>query len=314
MQVAVIIPTYNRSALVSRAVESVLRQTADDIEIVVVDDGSTDGTRQIIESIAAQSRFPIRYLWKPNGGCASARNVGLRETHADAFLFLDSDDALLPEAVASLTEVLEQAQADFVYSPTVEVITGRERFVLLPVSAGRPEDIAVAHFFDGSVRNGAVLFRHHVLERAGLVDESLRYNEDSDFFQRVSISFKAAYCPVATVEHYHHAGNKSSNRVAIYRAMITSAQRILDSNPSFRRRLGASAEKRLAQLQGNLVFALITTARYEEAREMLRTMSGPTAVVARIAIGLRWRWPVLAVELVRKVRRRLVRELSRFSI
>src|SRR6476619_3196714 len=100
MKVSVIIPTYNRCDLVRRAVTSALGQTGAQIDILVVDDGSTDSTRDEIERIAHDSPVPMRYIWKSNGGCASARNVGLREATGEAFIFLDSDDVFDPHAIA----------------------------------------------------------------------------------------------------------------------------------------------------------------------------------------------------------------------
>src|SRR5215212_7819134 len=104
MKVSIIIPTYNRCDLVGRAVASALAQTNCAIDIIVVDDGSTDSTREEMERIAQHSAFPMRYIWKPNGGCASARNVGLREATGDAFIFLDSDDVLVSDAISSLAK------------------------------------------------------------------------------------------------------------------------------------------------------------------------------------------------------------------
>jgi len=88
-KVSVIIPTYNRSKLVKEAVESVLAQTFKDFEVIVVDDGSTDDTRSIIEAIK-DSR--LRYFYKENGGVSAARNLGLQRAKGDFICFLDSDD------------------------------------------------------------------------------------------------------------------------------------------------------------------------------------------------------------------------------
>jgi glycosyltransferase involved in cell wall biosynthesis len=306
MKVSVIIPTYNRCDLVRRAVTSALGQTGAQIDIVVVDDGSTDSTREEVERIAQHSPLPIRYIWKSNGGCASARNVGLREVTGEAFIFLDSDDVFDSQAIASLVNALEKTGADFAYSPATEVFPDGKERLNFPVAAEKPEELAAAYFMYPNVRNGAVLFRRYVIDEVGYLDDSLRHNEDTDYLQRVAIKCKAAYSPAPTVRVYHHGANKSSNRIALHRALITSVQRILDGNPSFRSRLGGLAERRLNQLRSRLVFAVIMSGNYEEARQELAAVHGPMALVATLAIATRSRWPVVFVEFLTRIRTKLV--------
>jgi len=88
VRVSVVIPTYNRAARVPSAIESVLRQGVDDLEIVVVDDGSTDDT----ESVVARYGAVVRYVRQPNRGVGAARNAGMRHATGDVVAFLDSDD------------------------------------------------------------------------------------------------------------------------------------------------------------------------------------------------------------------------------
>ena len=100
--VSVVIPTYQRRGLVRRAVASVLGQTFQDFELIVVDDGSTDGTGDALEGIDER----IRYTRQENRGVAAARNVGIRLARGEIIAFLDSDDRWLPDHLAVLTEVL----------------------------------------------------------------------------------------------------------------------------------------------------------------------------------------------------------------
>ena len=92
-KISVIIPTYNRSSLLKQAIDSVLQQTFNDFEVIVVDDGSTDDTRDVIKQIGDER---IRYFYKDNGGASSARNLGLIKAQGEYISFLDSDD-LWPE-------------------------------------------------------------------------------------------------------------------------------------------------------------------------------------------------------------------------
>ena len=113
---SVIIPTYNRADLVKQAVDSVLRQTVSDYEIIVVDDGSTDHTRQVLESVTP----PVRYLFQKNRGFAAARNRGIAESRGEYLAFLDSDDLFEPR-------LLEAVLATFEAHPEAGAVCSAER-------------------------------------------------------------------------------------------------------------------------------------------------------------------------------------------
>ncbi len=92
-------PTFNRSQTLARAYESLRLQTFRDFEWLVVDDGSADGTRELIEKWQTESGFPIRYIYQENQGKPAAFNRGVREAQGELFLTLDSDDACVPQAL-----------------------------------------------------------------------------------------------------------------------------------------------------------------------------------------------------------------------
>ncbi len=306
--VAVIIPTYNRCSTLERCLNSLEQQTFADLEVVVVDDGSTDDTGALVARLAGSSRLDLRYVRQPNRGCAAARNTGLRESCSELFLFLDSDDALEPQAIASLAAELDRSGADYVYSPAIEVYPDGMVAPNSPVAAGRPEDFAVEHFLDPNVRNGAVMFRRQLLDRVGWVNESMRYNEDSDFVQRYSLIGRAAYCDVPTVRHYHHAGNKSANRVRIYGALLDSCERILADNPGFLGRLGHRADARLDEIRRLSLESLILAGDFAAAATLAPKVDD-LPWPDRLALAWRLRMPVVVAQAVRSslaaVRRRM---------
>src|SRR6267143_1280624 len=86
--ISVIIPTYNRERFVIKAIDSILNQTVKDYEIIVIDDGSTDGTRTALEAYSKK----IRYIYQENAGVSSARNAGIKKAQGEWMAFLDSDD------------------------------------------------------------------------------------------------------------------------------------------------------------------------------------------------------------------------------
>ncbi len=103
--VSVIIPTYNRAELVCNAIDSVIQQQVDNVEIVVVDDGSTDNTEQTL----AKYGDSIRYIYQENTGLVGARNTGIRQSSGDWISFLDSDDVWLPNKLKVQLEELERS-------------------------------------------------------------------------------------------------------------------------------------------------------------------------------------------------------------
>ena len=109
--------TYNRAHTLSRVYESLQAQTLRDFEWLVVDDGSTDGSRALVAGWAAQAAFPIRYVYQPNAGKPAAFNRGVLEARGDLFLNLDSDDACMPTALERLlhhwTAIPEQQRTGF---------------------------------------------------------------------------------------------------------------------------------------------------------------------------------------------------------
>jgi glycosyltransferase involved in cell wall biosynthesis len=103
---SIIIPTYNRAWCIERAIESVLRQDFQDWEMIIIDDGSTDNTRNVIKKYLKNSK--IKYFYKENGGVGSARNFGIEESHGEVFVFFDSDDTLIDKALEKVYEYLNK--------------------------------------------------------------------------------------------------------------------------------------------------------------------------------------------------------------
>jgi len=170
--ISVIVPAYNMARFLPEAIASIRAQRWEPLEILVVDDGSTDETPAIAQTLEA-----VRLIRKPNGGAASARNFGLQEAHGEWISFLDADDLWPPEKLARLAPRLA---AD----PSLDVATGRIRYVpmegalWLDYRFERPDN-TVSH-----IHLGAALYRRRAFERIGGFDESLRVGDDQDWFLR----------------------------------------------------------------------------------------------------------------------------------
>jgi glycosyltransferase involved in cell wall biosynthesis len=290
--VSVIVPTYERAQIIKPTLKSILNQNYPNVELIVIDDGSTDNTQEIINDIATEYSRVINYYKKENGGCASARNLGMEIATGDYIVFLDSDDCLVQNALVSLVDTLEKNDADFVYSPAIEVYKDGVEIINLPVAAGRPENFSHDHFLNTNVRTGSWLFKREILKTVDKQDVDLRYNEDSDFLQRVAIKRIAAYLDFPTVKIFHHDDNKSNNRVEIYKALLKSTNKIISAFPEFADSLGTNVDARIEQIKIDLIKALVFSGCFIEANDIANSGNFMLSLGIRTSLLLHSKTPL----------------------
>lgn len=180
--VSVIIPTYNRAHVLGRAVDSVLAQTYSPVEVVVVDDGSTDTTPELLAGYGDR----IRVLTQENAGVSAARNLGIRESRGDFIALLDSDDAWTPDKLAVQMEVMA-GDPGILICQTEEVWIRNGRRVNPKVKHKKPSGM----IFEPSLKlclvsPSAVMMRRNLFELKGMFNETFPVCEDYDLWLRVS--------------------------------------------------------------------------------------------------------------------------------
>ena len=182
-KVSVIIPTYNRQYIIVKTIESVLNQSKQDLEVIVVDDGSSDDTRGVVESLN-DSR--VRYFYKTNGGAASARNFGLSKAMGEYVAFLDSDDSWPENYLEVMLSYLQRNGAfGAAYSP-ITILYPDGSITSRRTTDGKSGWITVDLFKRGFISPAASVFRSSVWKDF-YFDEALRTSEDSDAFLRLSM-------------------------------------------------------------------------------------------------------------------------------
>ena len=201
--VSVILPTYNRADLLPRAIQSVISQTLTDWELIVVDDGSTDHTRDIV---AAYSDSRIRYIWQENQERSVARNTGLRASHAACISFLDSDDEYLPHKLELQMAVLEsRPDIGMVLSGWVDVdnkgdVLGTHSPWLV---YGEGQIALGTWLLSGPEHFCAALVRRVWLERVGGFDPQLNRAEDVDlWFRMIKAGCQTVWAPCQGFRFY----------------------------------------------------------------------------------------------------------------
>lgn len=204
--ISVIVTTYNRPSMTREAIDSALAQTHDDFEVIVVDDGSTDETPQVM----AEYGDRIRYIRKENGGVASARNVGIEAAKGDLIAFLDDDDIWLPEKLA-----VQQAYADA--HPEVGLIyTDCTRFNEHgPARDPKGRTQLSGWVFKEFVEKYFVIFSTIVvprkaIEQIGNFDEEYLRGDDVDFMGRVLEHYPAGYIDQKLIRRRKYARPKSA--------------------------------------------------------------------------------------------------------
>lgn len=186
-QVSVVVPAYNVSSYIEEALVSLERQSFQEFEVLVVDDGSTDGTADVVKPFCQRdSRF--RLLQKPNGGLSSARNYGIRHACTEYIALLDGDDVYEPDKLANHVAILDRtADVGVVYSASRAIRDdGRPTFMIL---SGKPvkSDPLLALLCKNFVGHGSnAVFRRSLFEEVGEFDETLRSSEDLDFWLRIA--------------------------------------------------------------------------------------------------------------------------------
>lgn len=191
-RVSVIVPAWNSAPYLPEALQSVLQQGVTNLQIIVVDDGSTDGTAQI-----AQGFHPnVTYLYQTNQGPAAARNRGIQEATGDFIAFIDADDLW---TAGRLHRQLTYLQA----APTVMILQGQIQYLHLVDERWQPQ---AAPFFAMSLTTA--LFRREAFAQVGKLDPSLPYCEDVDwFFRAQGQGITIQQQPAVAVYYRRHAHN-----------------------------------------------------------------------------------------------------------
>ena len=226
MKVSVIIPVYNGSQYLATALESVLAQTYPLHEIIVIDDGSTDSSPDILRSYGER----LRVTRQDNRGVAAARNAGLLQVTGDVINFIDQDDLWPAGRTAALVSALLSDSAALVAAGQVEILYERSQ----PRNPLDNFDTAVREFYLGSL-----CIRKEVFERLGPFHTGIGYADDTDFLmRRREANIKTTYVDGVTLQYRLHETNTS-----FYRS-VTNAHLMAALRESLRRRRMKEGQQR----------------------------------------------------------------------
>ncbi len=223
-RISAIIPTFNRAHLLPRAVDSILSQTLPPHSVIIVDDGSTDGTEKLIKK-----NYPeIKYLKQDNLGVSAARNAGITATSCEWLAFLDSDDEWLPEKLARQMEVLNLAPAmKICHSDEIWIRNGKR------VNPLKKHSKSGGWMFKKAlpiccISPSSAMIHRSVFDNVGLFEESLPACEDYDLWLRVTSSYPVLYISEKlVVKHGGHQNQLSEKYWGMDRFRIQALENII---------------------------------------------------------------------------------------
>ncbi len=288
-EISVVIPTYNRSALLERAVESVRAQSFRNFEIIVVDDASTDNTPGLIRSRFAADREngTLRYLRAAqNQGRSACRNDGIRSARAGLIAFLDDDDEWLPEHLANLYHFLRSHPDTGIAFSNWETVDDRShetRSGITNAVTGAGDAYLALMLRARIGYPSTALVQTVLLQRIGGFDVHLPLREDWELFSKCALIGGAGFSDKPTVYIFVHAGSYSRNKDQWVNATeaawnsITSFAR--DNRVHLGRRLVAERALRLSR-------AFISIGDFAKAGRYLKTAVryNPLSALSSIAL------------------------------
>lgn len=208
-RVSVVIPTYDHARYLRYALDSVINQGYANLEVIVIDDGSNDGTAALVKPYGSK----INYIYKENGGTPSALNLGLSLVTGKYVCWLSADDVLIGEKVAKQVGLMESDPSlGFSYTSFVVIdSTGNQQYeVNSPYFSDRQE--MVTKLMEGCFINGSsVMMRSSALEKIGNFDESLPQAHDYDLWFRFLRHYSCGFLEEHLLAYRWHGENMSQN-------------------------------------------------------------------------------------------------------
>lgn len=232
--VSVIIPNYNYARYVREAVDSVLAQTYPNIEIIVVDDGSKDESKEILQNYGDK----IKLIFQKNQGVSAARNNGIRQSKGEFIAFLDADDAWLPQKVEKQVERFLSDDSCGMVHVGVQDIDADGKSLQTHLD-GLEGDVSheLLLFMRPVILGGGsgIMIRREILKEIGGFDPRLSTSADWDVVYQVSNRYKVGFIGEILLKYRMHGSNMHGNIPRMEREMMLCFEKAFDGNPSVNR-------------------------------------------------------------------------------
>lgn len=207
---SVIIPLYNKENFIENTIQSVLEQTFEDFEIIVINDGSTDKSE---EKLLQFKDFRIRYYSKNNEGVSITRNLGITLANANFVAFLDADDYWHPDFLKVMFDYCTRFVKAKIFTTAIEVETSQKTF-LAQYSINKTFDFEFVNYFKASKKESAILtsatvFNKKVFDKVGVFDPNIKSGQDTDLWIRIGLVYPILFIWEVLVRYTHDENSLS---------------------------------------------------------------------------------------------------------
>lgn len=285
--VSVVVPTYNRAHLVTRALDSAFAQTYRPIELIVVDDGSTDETTTVLESWATHHRskgFDVHLVRQFNQGAQIARNRGLIECTGEYIQLLDSDDCILEQKLSVQVECLRETGAEYCYAKT----QGVDKYGTHSGIEGRPKQPGRPWILERSWHTSSPLYMRHVIRSRGPWNESLRVWQDFEYSARIKAAgFRGIFLDTVLCLSFEHDGPSITRQKAeVYVPAVFRAVELMMPLVPITGRQARIERNRIAQHLANLALIYVRQGENDYPRLCISKASSISRGIVKVSITL----------------------------
>ena len=224
-KVSVIIPTYNRSKYIRRAIDSVLKQTFTDYEIIVIDDGSTDNTGEILRGYGER----VSYIRQSNQGISASRNRGIGIAKGKYIAFLDSDDEWVPEKLALQVKLLDNDERLGLVCSRMVILNEQGDQCGMKPQKRTGKNFRELVEIGGDLPTSTIMTRKECFDKVGVFDKDLPPMEDFEMWVRIASQYDVYTIPDKILAYYYRHGHQiTSDKTLVYEATVKLDKAILD--------------------------------------------------------------------------------------
>ena len=253
--ISIILPLYNGGEFIEKTLLSIGQQSFNNAELIIVDDGSTDNSPDIIKNLSLKSSYPIlrnlRIITQKNGGVASARNHGIKEAKGEWLSFIDQDDIWLPEKLEKQIEMLQGTNASFCYTAFSRFYAdGRE----VPKQNGSSDrNKSLRSLISGKlfIPPSAALVKKEIAESIGGFNSDFIPSDEWDFFLKILEKYDPAYCPEILVKFRSHPTSTAKTQK---RKIFAAQLNVIEQHTDIAEKLGVVKE--LKKRKANVLWHL----------------------------------------------------------
>ncbi|MEZ0148364.1 MAG: glycosyltransferase family 2 protein [Candidatus Reddybacter sp.] len=280
MKISAVVPTYNNAKYIEDAINSILAQTHPVDEIIIIDDGSSDDTEALIDTIAKKTNGII-YIKQHNQGPSSARNRGIAAAGGDWLAFLDADDLWTPEKIALQIEALKKEpqlkliaadmnEIDQQGTPILESVLAKHQLLdKFQGLGGKAVPNALAALLTKNfIPTGTVLIERASLEAAGGFNTNIRFGEDLELWAKIAADHPISCLPQVMMCRRQHGNNATQNTVLMLEGLVEVMRSLKHWGAEKLLRQNVNPDHLLANAQCDLAYWHFNQSNYKQARKI----------------------------------------------